>query len=157
MFLQAELFHCGDQNTPIYEAFRAIILHIRPTDTVFQEPSVPMILDPIPADLLYEYQSTNVYGTPESLSHRKLNTPQSITPTMRMTRIYNNISDPTIPIMAPLDQMSVLIKQSIGKMSTIKSPAQILDTGATVCGAGESTSLDNIQHCNGVNVQGASA
>jgi hypothetical protein len=155
MNLQAELFHSGDQNTPIYEAFRAIILHTRPTDTVFHEPSVPMILDPIPADLLYEYQSTNVYGTPESLSHRQFQTPQSITPTMRMTRIYNNISDPTIPIMAPLDQMSVLIKQKIGKIATIKSPAQILDTGATVCGAGESTSLDNIQHCNGVNVQGA--
>ena len=156
MNLQAELFRYGDENTPMYEAFRAIILHIRPTDTVFQEPSVPMILDPIPADMLYEYQSTYVYGTPESVSHRQSHTPQSYnTPTMRMTRLYNNISDPIIPIMEPLDQMSVLIQQKIGKIATIKSPAQILDTGATVCGAGRSTGLDNIQHCNGVNVQGA--
>lgn len=153
----SEAFHMIDPTTPIYHAFRAIIMDILPADPLLVEPAVLLTLDPVPADLIYEYQSTNTYATPvSSKTSTSIPTPDlQSPPPIRLIRIYNNVLDSPPAITEPVEHISVLIQQKIGKIATIKRPAQILDTGATVCGAGENTPLENIQVCHGVNVQGA--
>jgi transposase InsO family protein len=101
-------------------------------------------VDPVPADVLYENQSTTSSSSPEILS-----------PSIRMRKLYKDLQSTSPPRMDSLENVRVLVQHKIGKIAPSKRPAQILDTGATVCGAGENTTLQNLRPCQGVNVQGA--
>ena len=144
--LLSELFAADNDiciDTPIYEAFRAIILAIQPAAVSFVsnvQPSV-LSLELEPAVLEYESQSTPI----RSMSSAR--TQRSITPNHRLRRTLLTMSPSTS------EGMNVLILHHINKVTT-HSGSKIYDTGATKSGTGNVNNLKDVIACSNISVQG---
>ena len=155
--LLSDLYHVAEPTyigIPIVDAFRAIILSILPSKTHWiEEPADAPPTELEPAVLtLHENQSTPVH-TSSSSSSAPQSTPR--TPSRRQNRIYIDLVSPGSPVpCSPIRRLNVLIQHSIGTIQSRK-PSRILDTGATVCGAGQHELLNDITQCTGITVQGA--
>ena len=173
---QYDAFHAvalSIEPSPVYKRHSQRISKI-----VVVEPAVDMQYDdqstPQPSVLQYGNRSTpprstssasshetpmttpvNAYDTPRSASSIATTTPLPITPVnLRQTRLFNQLFSPTSTQSYTPPRFNVLIQHTIGSMNT-RVPSRILDTGATVCGAGVNEQFDNVSKCSGVTVHGA--
>ena len=122
---------------------------------IYCQPAVLDSVDLEPAVLAEcDYQSTPVRSGPSSsTTPRTPRTPR--TPTLREQRIYSELVSPGTPIPVPITRtINVLIQHHIGTVRT-RTPSRILDSGATVCGAGPHEILQDIVPCHNTTVQGA--
>ena len=98
-----------------------------------------------------ESESTQVTFVP-AVPVREVFSPKHLTPFTKAPT--GNMTDGA-PHTVRSGKMNVLIHHLIGSLTKTKHTSGIIDSGASVCGTSVHSTLTNIRHCEGVNVQAA--
>ena len=151
--LLSELFSIVDieaDDRAIYDALRAVALSIKPSPSHYHQPSVVPAAELEPSLHQFDDQSTPLRLMDEDVP------PVNMTPTIRLRHVYHNMRSPGTPIYVPFSpaRLNIFVQHIMGQFHN-RLPSRILDTGATVCGAGDHETLHNIIPCSNITVQGA--